>query len=92
MNATSIGMVDQDDRPNVDLSALGERAVVADVVIAARQTRFLADASRLGLRTVEGAEMLVKQAAISFELWSGMRADEGVLRKALDLALPSQHG
>jgi shikimate 5-dehydrogenase len=33
-------------------------------------------------------EMLVKQAAISFELWSGLPADEPVLRAALVDAMP----
>jgi shikimate dehydrogenase len=80
-------MLDADEHPDIDLSALGMGTVVADVVIAPRPTSLLVDASRRGLATVGGAEMLVKQAAISFELWAARRADERVLREALDQAL-----
>ena len=87
VNGTSIGMLDPDEQPNIDLSQLGPDAVVADAVIAPRETAFLLDASGHGLRTVVGAEMLVKQAAISFDLWTGQAADEAALRAALDEAL-----
>ncbi|MGB9359230.1 MAG: shikimate dehydrogenase [Acidimicrobiia bacterium] len=87
VNGTSIGMLDPDERADVDLSQLGPNAVVADAVIAPRETAILADASERGLRTVVGAEMLVKQAAISFDLWTGQAADETALRGALDESL-----
>ena len=87
VNGTSIGMLDPDQMPDIDLSMLDPDAVVADAVIAPRKTAILADASKRGLRTVVGAEMLVKQAAISFELWTGRAADESVLREALDESL-----
>jgi len=82
-NGTSVGMLDPDERPCIDLSALGSEAVVADAVIAPRETAILADAAERGLRTVVGAEMLVKQAAISFDLWTGQAANESALRSAL---------
>jgi shikimate dehydrogenase len=87
VNATSIGMLDAQERPDVDLSALRESAVVADVVIAPSPTRFLLEADARGLRFVEGNEMLVKQAAISYEVWTSGLADESVLRTALAWAL-----
>jgi len=87
VNGTSIGMLDPNEIPDVDLSLLGPDAVVADAVIAPRETAILADASERGLRTVVGAEMLVKQAAISFDLWTGQAADETALREALDESL-----
>jgi shikimate dehydrogenase len=87
VNATSVGMLNPDERPAVDLSALGADALVADVVIAPRPTGFLVDAAGRGLRTVHGNEMLVHQAAIGFELWTGRPADLPVLRAALAEAL-----
>lgn len=87
VNATSVGMLDPDERPAVDLGALAPGSLVADVVIAPRPTGFLADASRRGLVTVHGNEMLVWQAAIGFELWTGQPADLVVLRAALAEAL-----
>ena len=92
VNATSIGMLDPQQRPDVDTSALAGDTVVADAVIAPEPTGLLVDAQRKGLRTVEGTEMLVKQAAISFELWAGRDANEADLRAALAEALMSPHG
>lgn len=83
VNATSVGMLDPNEAVAVDLQLLGPAAVAADVVIAAEPTAFLLDAARHGLATVEGSEMLVKQAAISFELWASKAADEALLRQVL---------
>ena len=87
VNATSVGMLDPDERPAVDLGSLREGALVADVVIAPRATGLLVDASGRGLTVVHGNEMLVHQAAIGFELWTGRPADLTVLRAALAEAL-----
>lgn len=92
VNATSVGMLDPRQRPDIDISALAGNTVVADAVIAREPTGFLVDAERKGLRIVEGTEMLVKQAAISFELWSGRDANEADLRVALAGALISPDG
>lgn len=87
VNATSAGMLDPDERPAVDLGSLREGALVADVVIAPRPTALLVDAAGRGLTAVHGNEMLVHQAAIGFELWTGRPADLAVLRTALAEAL-----
>ncbi len=92
VNATSIGMLDPQQRPDVEISALASDTVVADAVIAPEPTGFLVDAGQKGLQTVEGTEMLVKQAAISFKLWTGRDADEAELRIALAEALLPQDG
>jgi shikimate dehydrogenase len=87
VNATSVGMLDPDERPAVDLAALRSGALVADVVIAPRPTGLLVDAAQRGLVAVHGNEMLVHQAAIGFEVWTGRPADLPVLRAALAEAL-----
>jgi shikimate dehydrogenase len=87
VNATSVGMTDPDERPDVDLAGLGDGALVADVVIAPRATGLIADAMARGLVAVHGNEMLVHQAAVGFEVWTGRPADLGVLRAALAEAL-----
>ena len=89
VNATSVGMVDPDERPAADLGQLRQGAIVADVVIAPRPTGLLVDAAGRGLTAVHGNEMLVHQAAIGFELWTGRPADLVVLRAALAEALGS---
>jgi len=87
VNATSVGMLDPEERPAVDLASMGPAAIVADVVIAARPTALIASAAGRGLTTVHGNEMLVHQAAIGFEVWTGRPADLPVLRAALAEAL-----
>ncbi len=89
VNATSVGMLDPADRPAVDLATMRPGTLVADVVIAGRPTALLDDAAARGLVTVHGNEMLVHQAAIGFEVWTGRPADLGVLRATLGEALAS---
>ena len=87
VHATSVGMLDPDERPAVDLAGMRAGALVADVVIAPRATALLEDAADRGLIAVHGNEMLVHQAAIGFEAWTGRDADLPVLRAALAEAL-----
>jgi shikimate dehydrogenase len=87
VQATSVGMLDPLERPALDLAAMRRGAMVADVVIAARPTAIIEDAAARGLVTVHGNEMLVHQAAIGFEVWTGRPADLPVLRAALAEAL-----
>jgi shikimate dehydrogenase len=90
VNATSVGMLDPGERPAVDLGSLRDGALVADVVIAPRPTGLLVDAVGRGLTVVHGNEMLVHQAAIGFELWTGRPAALAVLRATLAEALGDQ--
>jgi shikimate dehydrogenase len=87
VNATSVGMLDPSERPPVALDSMRPGAMVADVVIASRPTALLTDAEQRGLVTVHGNEMLVHQAAIGFEVWTGRPAALPVLRVALATAL-----
>jgi shikimate dehydrogenase len=55
---------------------------VFDLVYRPRVTRLLAAARVLGCKTVEGVEMLVEQGALSFEIWTGVRAPSEAMRDA----------
>jgi len=48
-------------------------ARVVDLVYRPRPTAWVSAAQRLGRDAVDGLEMLVQQAALSFELWTGAR-------------------
>jgi shikimate dehydrogenase len=90
VNATSIGLYpDVAGMPDVDLSQSDERALVCDVVFNPPETRLLRMARARGLRVLDGLSMLVYQGAIGFELWTGRKADEGVMKEALRRALPA---
>jgi shikimate dehydrogenase len=70
VNSSSLGMVGQPPLA-VDLSALPQRAVVADIVYVPLRTPLIEAASARGLRTVEGLGMLLHQAAPGFARWFG---------------------
>ena len=88
VNATSIGLYpDVDAMPDVDLSAVRAHTLVADAVFNPAETRLLRTARDLGLPTLDGLSMLVYQGVIGFEIWTGVKAPEGVMKQALQDAL-----
>lgn len=84
INATSAGLSGAEtlDAP---LAATPERAVVMDMVYKPLVTPFLAEAKRLGRPTVDGLEMLIRQAAPSFEAFFGRTPPAGLDVRALAL-------
>jgi shikimate dehydrogenase len=56
---------------------------VFDLVYVPFETPLLAAARRRGLRAANGSEMLIAQAAIAFERWTGVGGMAGVMREAV---------
>ena len=81
VNATTVGMVD----PGLPfpVEALPDRATVFDVVYVPPETPLLRAARARGLRAANGSEMLIAQAAIAFERWTGVGGMAGVMRAAV---------
>jgi shikimate dehydrogenase len=72
VNTTSLGMAGQPPLV-IDLSALPDRAVVADVVYVPLRTALVEAAGARELRTAEGLGMLLHQAAPAFARWFGRK-------------------
>jgi shikimate dehydrogenase len=72
VNATSLGMTGK-EALDVDLAALPNDAVVADIVYSPLETELLAAARARGNRVVDGLGMLLHQAVPGFERWFGVR-------------------
>lgn len=70
VNATSLGMAGQPPLA-FDFSHAPPGSIAYDIVTAPLDTPFLRRASAAGLRTVDGLEMLVGQAAVAFRLFFG---------------------
>lgn len=88
INCTPIGMVPHADAmPPIELTDIPRQAVICDVVYNPPVTAFLAEAARLGFRTVTGVGMLVHQGALALELWTGHHAPLAVMEKAVQAAL-----
>lgn len=81
INATPIGTA-SDDSP-VPASLLRPDLRVLDLVYRPSPTRLVREARELGAVARGGAGMLLRQAALSFELWTGRTAPLGVMRQAL---------
>ncbi|MBR5535268.1 MAG: shikimate dehydrogenase [Clostridia bacterium] len=70
VNTTSVGM-NSDETPTDNLDMLKKEAVVCDIVYCPRETAFLKMAREAGFKTVGGIGMLINQAVIAFELFTG---------------------
>jgi shikimate dehydrogenase len=84
INATSAGLSDQGGL-DVPLEATPASAVVMDMLYRPLITPFLAQAQALGRRTVDGLEMLIRQAEPSFEAFFGRVPPVGVDVRGLAL-------
>jgi shikimate dehydrogenase len=81
VNATTVGMIDPGLPFPVD--RVGDDATVFDCVYVPAETPLLAAARARGLRAANGSEMLIQQAAIAFERWTGVGGMAGVMREAV---------
>ena len=90
VNATPIGM-GTDELP-CDPALLGPHQIVADLVYHPLETALLQAARDAGALGVSGLAMLVHQAVLQHELWTGERPDPDVMRAATQDELARRHG
>lgn len=85
INCTSVGL-DRSSRPFKDLpldaDGLRTYATVVDLVYRAGGTMLIREAARRGIATLDGLEILVRQGALSFSLWTGRAAPLDAMRAA----------
>ena len=81
VNATSVGMIDAGE--TIDVGLLPPDATVFDVVYVPAETPLVAAARARGLSAANGSEMLIAQAAIAFERWTGVGGMADVMREAV---------
>ncbi len=82
INATPLGSgahIDQTPATQQQLSGAG---YVYDLVYNPIETRLLREADQAGCKTLGGLEMLVSQARIQFELWTGKKSSSSVMYDA----------
>ena len=88
INATPIGLYPNvDEIPNVDLDTIRPEMFVQDVIPNPAVTPFLRAAEAKGARWNTGTGMLINQAAINIEMWTGMKPDKAVMLKAFEEAM-----
>ena len=86
INATCLGLEKNDASP-VDLERLGCVGAAMDLVYGRHVTPFVRAAEAMDIRATDGAEMLVRQGAASFERWWGIPAPVEDMRAAMEKSL-----
>jgi 3-dehydroquinate dehydratase / shikimate dehydrogenase len=82
VNATPVGMT-----PHTHPSPLSTRElncrIVFDAVYRPRRTKLLQLAAAKGIEIISGVEMFLAQGIAQWEIWTGMRAPEATMRRAV---------
>jgi 3-dehydroquinate dehydratase/shikimate dehydrogenase len=89
LNATPIGMHPHDGISPLSPKELNCR-IVMDLINRPEKTQLLKLAARKGITTISGVEMFIPQGVAQWELWTGLRAPETAMRKAVLRALRSE--
>lgn len=84
VNSTSVGMK-LEDKLEFDLSKLNHKSLVYDIVYNNSTTFLMNEAKKNGLRSTNGIDMLLRQAAESFCHWFGFSPTEAQIKKAKNL-------
>ena len=89
LNATPLGMYPHD---GISPLAPGELhcRIVMDLIYRPQRTQLLKIAAKKGIATVSGVEMFLAQGMAQWEIWTGRRAPEAAMRRAVLGALRAE--
>lgn len=88
VNCTPIGMHPKGGCP-LKSAELNCR-IVMDMVYRPRETELLRLARRKGIEVISGVEMFLAQGLAQYEIWTGERAPEKAMRRAVESALKQE--
>ncbi len=94
IQATPLGMKHFNcDFENLDfLKELPSHALVYDLIYTPKTTKLLAEAKSLGLNTINGLPMLIYQAILAYEIFTGLTLDHAALAKKIKQILQKELG
>ena len=85
VNATPVGMMPHiDQSPWPDGSEFPRQAMIYDLVYSPRETKLVKDACAAGLSATTGLVMLIEQAALAFEIWTGYNPPRNILFESIN--------
>ena len=88
VNCTPIGLYPNvDELPNIDFDTITKDMFVQDVIPNPTETALVREMQKRAIPCGTGAGMLINQAALNIEMWTGMKPDKDVMLKALEEAL-----
>ena len=82
VNASSLGMHPQSSESPAPKRLLRRDLAVFDIIYNPLPTRLAREAEEIGAKVATGLEMLVRQGALSFEIWTGQKAPLATMRQA----------
>ena len=84
VNTTPVGMApDIDQSPWPEKLAFPASAAIYDLVYNPSETKLVREARYQGLKATTGLGMLIEQAALAFEIWTGCRLSREVMSEAV---------
>ena len=88
VNATPVGLYPNvDELPKIALDSITPDMFVQDIIPNPTLTALVKEMRRRGIPCATGAGMLIEQAALNIEMWTGQKPDRSVMLKALEEAL-----
>lgn len=83
INTTSVGMEPLDNKTPIPTKFITDKQIVFDIVYVPYDTKLLKEAKKRGATIIHGIEMLLHQGIAQFEIYTGRKAPEKVMRKVL---------
>ena len=62
---------------------INNKQIVFDIVYVPHETKLLKEAKKRGATIIYGSEMLLRQGTAQFEIYTGHKAPEEVMRRAI---------
>lgn len=88
VNATPVGLYPGVEAlPKLALDSITQDMFVQDIIPNPTETALVREMRRRGIPCATGAGMLIEQAALNIEMWTGRKPDKTVMYKALEEAL-----
>ena len=88
INATPVGLYPNvDEMPNIDVNTILPNMFVQDVIPNPAITPLIKAAKARGAQWNTGTGMLINQAALNVEMWTGKLPDKKAMLKALEEAI-----
>lgn len=87
VNTTSVGMHPHPNESPIPIDGIHAGQILMDIVYVPYETEFLKQGKNRGAIIIHGTEMLLHQGTAQFELYTGVSAPTGVMKKTLLNAL-----
>lgn len=83
INATPVGMIPDEDKIVFFADNINSSHIVVDLIYRPMMTKLLNEAEKRGARVVSGADIFLKQAIASFEIWFKRKAPKDIMEETL---------